>query len=462
MLLHPTTPLLAVAVLAALSRPCVAQVPSSQKSAPELIQRARQAVVTVYARGPGGRSQGTGFFVTPDGKVLTNEHVVKEAQSLSVVLPDGTTVASVRLLYANRDWDVAVLSVEPQQAAAYISLSDRLPQPGDRIFIIGSPLGLTQSVSDGIVSAIRELSQDRALVQITAPISRGSSGSPVINEHGQAVGIATFNISTGQNLNFAISTLAISRILGATASVVSSPEAVPLSTPSDSGLRETLAKLRENPLDPEIYRSLAKTFERCNRLDRAIESLHICLALNPASASDYRYLADLYQKAGRRRDAVSAIENGIQNNPHDMSLKYRLAFILLSSEKLEDLVRAAEVYREIIRQKNDPNAHSGLAAALRKLGRTSDAAQVYKRLIETDPNSRNAYYELSVLLENREAQRVFSDYAVRFPEIAYIKYILGKLLVNGGNKPEAIRIYDQLRKQDEHLAAALFVIIFPE
>jgi len=83
---------------------------------------------------------------------------------------------------------------------------------GERIIVYGSPLGLEKTVSDGIVSAIREVPGHGTLIQITAPISPGSSGSPVLNMKGEVIGIATFQFIKGKNLNFAIPSKRVARL----------------------------------------------------------------------------------------------------------------------------------------------------------------------------------------------------------------------------------------------------------
>ena len=86
-------------------------------------------------------------------------------------------------------------------------------EAGTRLAVIGSPLGLEGSVSEGIVSAVRELSAGGRLVQISAAISPGSSGSPVLNAEGKVIGIATALIPFGQSLNFAVPVEAASALL---------------------------------------------------------------------------------------------------------------------------------------------------------------------------------------------------------------------------------------------------------
>ena len=83
-------------------------------------------------------------------------------------------------------------------------LATLLPEEGEKIFVIGNPLKLEGSVSDGIVSAVRELPNIGKIIQITAPISHGNSGSPVFNLKGQVVGVVTIKVTNGQNINLAI------------------------------------------------------------------------------------------------------------------------------------------------------------------------------------------------------------------------------------------------------------------
>ncbi len=106
----------------------------------------------------------------------------------------------------NRSADIVRLAVNvPAEDVRYLTISKDSPQVGERILIIGSPQGLEATATDGIVSAIRTRSTHGELLQISAPISRGSSGSPVLNLRGEVVAVARATLEDGQNLNFAIS-----------------------------------------------------------------------------------------------------------------------------------------------------------------------------------------------------------------------------------------------------------------
>src|SRR5207248_4620099 len=85
-----------------------------------------------------------------------------------------------------------------------LSLERTSPQEGESIVVIGNPFGLEGSVTNGIVSAVRDIPGFGRIIQITAPISPGSSGSPVVNMQGQVIGVATLQITGGQSVNFAI------------------------------------------------------------------------------------------------------------------------------------------------------------------------------------------------------------------------------------------------------------------
>ena len=87
-----------------------------------------------------------------------------------------------------------------------------MPQEGESIVVIGNPFGLEGSVTNGIVSAVREIPGYGKIIQITAPISPGSSGSPVVNMLGQVIGVATLQAAEGQSLNFAVPSERISQL----------------------------------------------------------------------------------------------------------------------------------------------------------------------------------------------------------------------------------------------------------
>jgi hypothetical protein len=181
---------------------------TAQGVAPRDIARAAAAaLVTVTSRDVSGTTVGTGsgFFVSADGVLVTNYHVVEGAHSLRIELADSSAYDNVFLVTADPQRDLAVLKI-PVERQAFLTLgADSTVQMGDNVYVMGNPLGLERTFSDGMLSARRTLA-GRQLLQITAPISHGSSGGPVLNTDGAVIGVATSFVSEGQNLNLAVPT----------------------------------------------------------------------------------------------------------------------------------------------------------------------------------------------------------------------------------------------------------------
>lgn len=148
-------------------------------------------------------SLGSGF-VLENGKVVTNLHVIEGAK-YGYVLENGSSKKHSIKGYFQIDKtnDLAILSV-PTLTAQPLAISNLdKPEIGEKIYAIGNPKGLSGTISEGIVSGIRSM-ENKSLIQITAPISPGSSGGPVINNKGEVIGVAVGTLTSGQNLNFAI------------------------------------------------------------------------------------------------------------------------------------------------------------------------------------------------------------------------------------------------------------------
>lgn len=166
----------------------------------QIAERAQRSIVLIKT----ASGLGTGFVVWQDGRIATNLHVIRGQTEATVVLPDGREFTHVEVLAADEGHDLAVLRI-PVRGLAPLTLGDeKQARPGDRVVAIGHPLGLGNTVSDGLLSAIRQVAPELTLLQISAPISPGSSGGPLFNERGEVIGVATMYSGEGQNLNFAV------------------------------------------------------------------------------------------------------------------------------------------------------------------------------------------------------------------------------------------------------------------
>jgi len=191
----------ALAGLALVPGPVPAQAPLS---IPAIVRMAGDAVVTLHVYDQAGRrtTLGSGFFL-PDGRIVTNLHVVRGGARVEVIGASGQLLGSIPFAEAvSEEADLALL---PRLAGVrrHLPLAGARPQVGESVVVIGAPEGLSNTVSNGIVSAFRQV-EGRPRMQISAPISPGSSGGPVLNGRGQVVGVSLSILEGGQNLNFAV------------------------------------------------------------------------------------------------------------------------------------------------------------------------------------------------------------------------------------------------------------------
>jgi len=145
--------------------------------------------------------QGSGFFISPQ-RIITNEHVVAGAYSAEVFTNEWH-YDQITILNADKDMDLAILRVDADDEIPLQINPDAELKPGQRVIAIGHPLGLEKTVSDGLISSVQTTDGVQE-VQVTAPISPGSSGSPLLDQQGRVIGVVYATICEGQNLNFAI------------------------------------------------------------------------------------------------------------------------------------------------------------------------------------------------------------------------------------------------------------------
>ena len=168
----------------------------------QMVRQSMPAVITVIS----GNRQGSGFFVSPDGLVLTNSHVI-QSQSAQIRFPNGNSVAAM-VLRNDPDKDLALLKANAGSNYPTLPMgdSDKAVQ-GESVITIGSPIGLEGTVTRGIISAIRKAPNGVTFIQIDAAINQGNSGGPLLNKAGQVIGINTGKPSQPgmERLGFAIS-----------------------------------------------------------------------------------------------------------------------------------------------------------------------------------------------------------------------------------------------------------------
>jgi serine protease Do len=168
----------------------------------ELLQRST-GQIKVFDRNGYPMATGSGFFVAADGTGISNYHVFEGGSSFKMTRCwDEKEFSIVKIIDQSEAADFVVFKVEPDAEFSHLKLTKGKVEQGDPIYVYGSPKVLTCTLSSGIVSAVRDGGD---IIQVDAAISQGNSGSPVINENNEVIGVATFKFRDCENCNFAMS-----------------------------------------------------------------------------------------------------------------------------------------------------------------------------------------------------------------------------------------------------------------
>lgn len=157
----------------------------------------------------GTASEGTGFFIG-EKTLVTCYHIVANANTMEIATSDGMKFSVDSVIASNQKTDIVKFTVK-ESNKTWLKLSDKLPEVGESVFIIGNPDDYDFSISNGIVSALR-VKNSVQVIQNTAPCSPGNSGSPVLNKNGDVIGVMSYVKFVGQNLNFAATSLNVINI----------------------------------------------------------------------------------------------------------------------------------------------------------------------------------------------------------------------------------------------------------
>jgi len=186
-------------------------VPSGKSDATAIYERSVPSVVLITcADAKGNLSQGSGIIMRTDGVIATNYHVIASAVSASVKLHSGDKYDDVSVLASDERKDIAVLKINSTNLPVLTAGDSDSVRIGASIYVIGAPKGLEGSLSSGIVSGIRaadELDSKLTgfrLIQVTAPISPGSSGGPLLDDTGRLIGLVFASRVDSQNINLAV------------------------------------------------------------------------------------------------------------------------------------------------------------------------------------------------------------------------------------------------------------------
>jgi len=373
------------------SRPTLPSLPKQKEETtenlPSIIKRIKPSVVIVFAYDNKGEflKLGSGFFISQNGDIITNYHVLQGASSAEVKTSDGKSYPITYIVAEDEQSDIIRLSVDiPSKYVHSLSLSATVPEVGERIIVYGSPLGLEKTVSDGIISAIREVPDYGKLIQITAPISPGSSGSPVLNMKGEVIGIATFQIVEGQNLNFAIPSQKIADL--------NLMEEEKIFTTEELFEQEEKDK-KDSDYAYEAY-DKALYFIDKREYEKALPYLEIAVKTDELLLKAWAHfgIGFCYGKLGNYKDAIEAFKQAIRIDPDYVNARYNLGVSYSGLGLYRD---AIEAFKQAIRIDPDyADVHHGLGQAYLIIGDKNSALNEYKILKELDIDLANKLFDL--------------------------------------------------------------------
>ncbi|HET9526129.1 MAG TPA: tetratricopeptide repeat-containing serine protease family protein [Pyrinomonadaceae bacterium] len=326
----------------------------AEESLPSLVKRVKPAVVAIATYDANGEAlmTGSGFFLKP-GQVVTNLHVVRGAARAEIKTLDGKgkVFPVTGALAVDEEGDLALLNVEmPLDRGRSSELATDLPDEGETIFVIGNPLKLEGSVSDGIVSAVREVPNSYRIIQITAPISHGNSGSPVFNLRGQVLGVVTVKVTNGQNINLAIAAARVGELRAGTLRPLADLAVKPKGDVAESAYRNGLESLwlgnydsavgyfenavNKNPRRADAWVKVGYCKLKQGKNQEAIRAYLEALQLKPNDADIHNKLGDAYYYAGRMREAIDEYTEAARLRPECAEFFYNLAIAYFESGNL--------------------------------------------------------------------------------------------------------------------------------
>lgn len=326
------------------------------------------------------KSQGSGFLVS-DGRIVTNEHVVRGG---SLLIDLGTARIPAIVERVDLINDLAIVRPSAELSARVITLASALPTPGTAIYALGNPVGLERSISTGIVSAIRNLN-GRQLIQITSPISPGSSGGPIINSNGETVGVAVGTLDQGQNLNFAVPAALVAKLIRG-------------ESPSKLTFSEKIENINDLIEKRNHYPFSADADSDYQKLDREIDKV-LQESLDQAGSSSDQLLVIANKAESQNTDiAIAAAERAlkVRETPEAAAvLGKAMQFKALFADESEASVlreRAEIAFRLALSLSKPPGfrVYFGLADVLEDRGKYAESDTFFRRALDASKATGDA------------------------------------------------------------------------
>ncbi len=452
-----------------------------------LFARASPAVVRIEIMSASYEhmGQGSGFLVSADGLIVTNHHVMRAGRRGLIRFGDDKAYPVAAVLAQDEKKDLAVIKISVT-GFPYLDLLPKgeTPQVGARAFAIGTPIGYTNTLSEGLVSGLREdETKGRSVVQTTAPISPGSSGGPLLDARGRVLGVNTYvHIAAEQgkvveNINFAVSTKEVHEIL---------PKAM-----------ETKAKLtvasRGKPLDAESAADFSKAYDLVgkgkwldaaalaralaaknpdnvdclllaglvdlcvNIPDDAIRDYQAAIRASPSEPEGHLGLGMAYVKKSMWKEAAETLKRVVDLRPEDGGAQRALGQALMRLERKDEALTALKEAARL--DEEDFGAWMELGQAYLDQKIFPMAEDAFRRAISLNPNEpmAHAFLGMAACENGRYAEAMAAaERALQMrPDMPYALLVKGLVLLRTGHADQAKQILETLQKSAPDMARQL-------
>jgi tetratricopeptide (TPR) repeat protein len=277
---------------------------------PQMIRQVSNSIFTIYTYGPDGKlnGAGSGFVIGANGLCVTNFHVLEDAFYAEVKMKNGEKIKVRNIVDFNAAADLVKFRLDVPAGRTFypLRIANRLPMQGDDVVNISTPLGVfEQTLSKGNVATVRTHQDHGYLIQVTAPFSVGSSGSPIINMRGEVIGVATMIFRLGQNLNFAVSSLKLLQMTR-TRNVL-------------------LADMSKDPLVTRYIKQARAALKR-NNYDNAASMTLTELRRNPQNSVAWSLMGQIYEAVGDYENSTRYYQKAYKiSNKTEDALNYGLS-----------------------------------------------------------------------------------------------------------------------------------------
>lgn len=392
------------------------------------------AVVRVIARGCRfSVVGGSGFFVSKDGLLITNYHVIKDADFAHVLRDDNSTLLVEGIAAENKDADLALLKVKVTDVPFLQIGPDAPPKVGTKVYAIGNPDGFTNTLSEGLISGLRGQANHVEAIQTSAAISHGSSGGPLLMANGVVVGVTATMATDGQNLNFAVPAAQVRALIGkqrdfqtlATAGAAPQDSSQlqqfaqvwsALDKKQFSNASSLLASMVEEEDNPVYWRVSGFLQNRLNNPIQAIDAFKTALGIDSNSEPAWWGLGEAYRRAKRYIDAVEAFKCAAKVKP------------------------------------KDTRAYVSAGFAAEAMGDDSKAYEFFRKATEFSPDSPMLYAVMGMYQVHHKqsgaAIRLCEKALTLKPDYGYAYVCLGMAYNSAGRRPEAVAAWQKAIRCD--------------